>query len=87
MTQTPVDHDAEHALESLDADNLTESQAMDRIAALLGSRESWSGESISEIAEIVGKTYRPDPGSRNINVMNYYRRRADALGIDYPGKV
>ena len=64
-------------------------QAMDdhevvaRIAALLGSARSYRNVNIDDIADLIGLSGRIHPGNADGRVIDYYRRRADALGITY----
>lgn len=44
---------------------LSDQQALDRIATLLGTQSSWPGaDCLEDIANLVGRTERPHPGDR-----------------------
>jgi hypothetical protein len=42
---------------------LTDQQALDAIATLLGTSEHWRADSLEEIGTIVSRTERPHPGN------------------------
>lgn len=62
------------------------------IAALLGSHESWDGaadflEHIAEHLDLVQQDNKqPNVSSNSPKVLAYWRRKADALGIEHDGE-
>lgn len=43
---------------------MTDQEALDAIAAYLGTQESWNGGDVCEfVANVIGRTGRPHPGS------------------------
>lgn len=64
---------------------VTNAEAVDHIAALLGSHEEWPVEALEWIADIVGDTGRPHPGNQSPDTLSRYRKLADELGYEHDG--
>ncbi len=65
---------------------LTDTQALNTIAAILGANSEWSSEMLEWIADVVGQTKRPHPGDTTPEELAGYRAQADALGIWHDGE-
>jgi hypothetical protein len=68
------------------AARLTDTQAINHIAALLGASEEWDSGMIESVAQFVGWTGRPRVGDQSPKALAMYRRAADRLGIAHDGE-
>lgn len=65
--------------------NITNNEALNMIATLLGANAEWDVEMLESIAIIVGETGRPFPGDQSDTVLAMYRRAADRMDIEHDG--
>lgn len=62
---------------------IDDTNAIDRIAALLGSNTEWDSGYLETIADLVADTGRPYPGDQPPDVLAHYRQMADRFGYYY----
>ena len=65
---------------------LSDAQALNRIAVVLGSCEEWSSDMLESIALLVTTTGRPPVGDQTDKDLAMYRRAADRLGYYHDGE-
>ncbi len=63
----------------------TDTQAMNRIAILLGSHAKWDASLLEAIADLVNATGRPTVGDQSEKDLAMYRRAADRIGYIHDG--
>lgn len=66
---------------------MSDRQALDRIAAMLGSNTTWDSPAdyLTDIANLIQDTGRLHPGDQPPDVLAYYRGEADRFGYAHDG--